>query len=73
MEKTADKVGVFSHRLSSSYLESVLGPRSIKEEDEQATESVVGNDGLRCLCLRFSECVWAGPVYADCVSIIIVY
>lgn len=70
MEKTTDKVGVFSHRLSS-YLESVLGSRSIKE-DKQATKSIV-KDGLHCFCLRFNELVSGGPVYADCLSIVIVY
>ncbi|KAG0704574.1 hypothetical protein DFH29DRAFT_1037353 [Suillus ampliporus] len=47
MEKTTDKVGVFSDR-SSLHLESVSGPRSIQEEDddEQTTKSVVGKHGL---------------------------
>jgi hypothetical protein len=43
MEKATDEVGVFSHRLSSR-LEFVSGPRSIKEEGEQATRSVVSRD-----------------------------
>ncbi|KAG1738527.1 hypothetical protein EDB19DRAFT_1909276 [Suillus lakei] len=54
MEKTTDKVGVFSHRLSSR-LELVSGPRSIKEEDKQETKSVVSRDGLHCFCLQFNR------------------
>ncbi|KAG1888087.1 hypothetical protein F4604DRAFT_1915992 [Suillus subluteus] len=45
MEKATDEVGVFSHRLSSCP-KFVSGPRFIKEEDEQATRSVVSRDGL---------------------------
>lgn len=60
MEKTADKVGIFSHRLLSS---PRVGARPQVHQRRRQTSDKTGSfdrDGVHCFCLWFQRiCLWS--------------